>query len=340
MILLQQMVILFVFMLLGFMMAKKKVINEMVSKSLSFIVVNIANPALILTGSMSQQESLNAMQLIKIFGLALLIFAGLILVSVLLPVLLKIEPKSRGVYKVMLIFSNIGFMGFPLIRAMYGESAILYASPFLIPFNLLIYTYGIGAMQPGHVSANDENKACKHQENEACKHQENKACKHQENEKDTDQKMAPLWKKILNIGVISCIITFIIAIFHIQVPTVIKDTASALSALTAPLSMMVIGASMADIKIRELFCDIRLLVFSVIKMMIIPVAGLLLLKCFIYDQILLGVCMVMLATPVASMSAMLAQQYDGDYELASRGVALTTLISVFTMPLVSILTGI
>ncbi len=332
MILLQQMVILFIFMLLGFMMAKKKVINEMVSKSLSFIVVNIANPALILTGSMSQQESLSAMQLIKIFGLALLVFAGLILVSVLLPVLLKIEPKSRGVYKVMLIFSNIGFMGFPLIRAMYGESAILYASPFLIPFNLLIYTYGIGAMQPGHVSANDENKACKQQENEACKYQEN--------EKETDQKTAPIWKKILNIGVISCIITFIIAIFHIQVPTVIKDTASALSALTAPLSMMVIGASMADIKIRELFCDIRLLVFSVIKMMIIPIAGLLLLKCFIHDQILLGVCMVMLATPVASMSAMLAQQYDGDYELASRGVALTTLISVFTMPLVSILTGI
>ena len=55
---------------------------------------------------------------------------------------------------------------------------------------------------------------------------------------------------------------------------------------------------------------------------------------------ILGVCMVMIATPVASMTAMLAQQYDGDYELASRGVALTTILSVITMPLVSIVTGI
>ena len=55
---------------------------------------------------------------------------------------------------------------------------------------------------------------------------------------------------------------------------------------------------------------------------------------------LLGVCMVMIATPAASMTAMLAQQYDGDYELASKGVALTTVLSVLTMPLVSLITGV
>ncbi|MBS7304031.1 MAG: AEC family transporter, partial [Lachnospiraceae bacterium] len=98
--------------------------------------------------------------------------------------------------------------------------------------------------------------------------------------------------------------------------------------------------SMATIDIKKLFTDIRLLLFSVLKLVIVPVAGLFLLKLFIRDQMLLGVCMVMLATPVASMTAMLSQQYDGDYELASRGVALTTILSVATMPLVSIITGI
>ena len=53
------------------------------------------------------------------------------------------------------------------------------------------------------------------------------------------------------------------------------------------------------------------------------------------DPMICGVCMVMLATPVASMTAMLAQQYDGDYALASKGVALTTILSVVTMPVVS-----
>ena len=58
---------------------------------------------------------------------------------------------------------------------------------------------------------------------------------------------------------------------------------------------------------------------------------------FVDNEIICGVCMVMLATPVGSMTAMLAQQYDGDYEMASRGVALTTILSVATMPIVSMI---
>ena len=60
---------------------------------------------------------------------------------------------------------------------------------------------------------------------------------------------------------------------------------------------------------------------------------------FVDDDVIRGVCMVVLATPVGSMTAMLAQQYDGDYEMASRGVALTTILSVATMPIVSVIVG-
>ena len=104
--------------------------------------------------------------------------------------------------------------------------------------------------------------------------------------------------------------------------------------------MMVIGASMATIDIKKLFTDVKLLLFSALKLIVVPIVGLFILKTFIQSEMILGVCMVMIATPVASMTAMLAQQYDGDYELASRGVALTTILSVITMPLVSIVTGI
>ena len=68
-------------------------------------------------------------------------------------------------------------------------------------------------------------------------------------------------------------------------------------------------------------------------------AGVLLIGIFVKNEMLLGVCLVMLSTPVGSMTAMLAQQYGGDYELDSRGVALTTLLSVVTMPAVSMLAG-
>ena len=99
--------------------------------------------------------------------------------------------------------------------------------------------------------------------------------------------------------------------------------------------MMVIGASLATIDLRKLFTDVRLIIFSVLKLVVIPVLGLLVIRQFVDSEVMLGVCLVMLATPVGSMTAMLAQQYEGDYEMASKGVALTTILSVLTMPLVS-----
>ena len=101
--------------------------------------------------------------------------------------------------------------------------------------------------------------------------------------------------------------------------------------------MMVIGASMTSISLRELFTDVRLLLFSLIKLLLIPVLGMLLIRQVVTNEVICGVLMIMLATPVGSMTAMLAQEYDGDYETASRGVTLTTLLSVITMPVVSLL---
>lgn len=305
MLLLQQMIVLFILMILGYFMRKKDIISDEMCKSISWIVVNIANPAMILSGSVNSENGIAGEELLMTMALAVGIFAGLIIISLIIPIVLRVPGKLAGVYRVMTIFSNIGFMGFPVISALYGTEALLYASVFLIPFNLLIYTYGILALK-----SND------------------------------GQKEKLDLKKVLNIGVLCCILSIILSFVQIPMPSFVKTTISTLSNLTAPLSMMVIGASMATIDIRKLFMDTKLLLFAVLKLVVIPVAGLFFLKTFIYSEMLLGVCMVMIATPVASMTAMLAQQYDGDYELASRSVALTTILSVVTMPLVSIITGV
>lgn len=203
----------------------------------------------------------------------------------------------------MTVFSNIGFMGFPVVSALYGSGALLYAALFMIPYNILIYTYGISAMAVKEDSGS--------------------------------RKSGVSFGRILNIGVIACILTIAIYLLGIPIPEFIKNTATQLSNLTAPLSMMIIGASLASLNLKELFTDRKLLVFSIIKLVLIPAAGVLLIKQFVSSEVICGVCMVMLATPVGSMTAMLAQQYDGDYEMASKGVALTTVLSVVTMPLVS-----
>ena len=101
--------------------------------------------------------------------------------------------------------------------------------------------------------------------------------------------------------------------------------------------MMVIGISLTSIRLKELFLDKRLLLYSLTKLLVIPILAMQVIVRVIDNEMLCGVCMVMLATPAASMTAMLAQQYGDEEsaEQAAKGVALTTLLSVVTIPVVS-----
>lgn len=303
MLLLQQMIIMFLLMSVGFVGSKIGMITEETSKRLSAIVVNIANPAMILVSGISD-ERMEGRELLSLTVVILTIYAVLLLLAYLLPVLLRVDPKSRGVYQAMTVFSNIGFMGYPIIAALYGSSAVLYGALYSIPFNILIYTFGVSALR--------------------------------KKENGEEKKKLSL-KEVLNIGVITSIISLILYLWQIRVPGFLTDTLNYLGNLTAPLSMMVIGASMTSISLRELFTDVRLLLFSLIKLLLIPVLGMLLIRQVVTNEVICGVFMIMLATPAGSMTAMLAQEYDGDYETASRGVTLTTLLSVITMPVVSLL---
>ena len=100
--------------------------------------------------------------------------------------------------------------------------------------------------------------------------------------------------------------------------------------------MMVIGISLAGMKLKDVFCDKTLWLFSFVKLLVIPIIGTLIVIRLLDNDLLCHVCMVMLGTPVASMVVMLAQTYDADSELMSRGVALTTILSVITIPIVSL----
>lgn len=295
MILCRQMLILFFFMLLGYGMAKGKILDQHNSGFLSWLIVNVANPALILSGSIG--SSIDRRELFQVFLLAAGIYLFLIIVSEVAVMLLHPDGKETGIYKVMLIFTNVGFMGFPLLNAVYGAEALLYGAVFLLIYNLLIYTYGIFRIA-GTVGS-----------------------------------PAEILKKFMNPGVAAGILAIVLAAFRIELPGNVNQTVSMLSNLTAPLSMMVIGASFPEVQWKGFFRDSRLLFFVALRLVIVPVLGMLVLRSFISNPFLLGVCFVTLAAPSGSMAAMLARQYGGDYVMASKGIGLTTLLSVITMPL-------
>ncbi len=302
MLILQQMVVLFLVMLAGFFAERKKVLDEGACKKISWIVVNIANPAMILS-SVSGGNRIQPEELAVTVFIAAAMFLCLMLAAAVLPIALHVEKPQYGVYRVMTVFSNIGFMGFPILSALYGKESLLYAALFVLIYNVLIYTYGILCLD-----AKQEGRA---------------------------GMLPDTLKKIGNVGVLASLGALALYFENVQVPELFAQVFDMFANLTAPLSMMVIGASFGQMSLQDMAKDVRLLVFSAIKLVGIPVLGMAAISKFVENPTLLGVCLVMLATPVGSMTAMLAQQYECDSELASKGVAFTTLLSVATIPAVA-----
>ena len=382
MVMLQQMIVMLLMMAVGYLCYRRQILTEEVSRKVSAIVVNVANPCMILSSALTDQQ-MQGKELLQTLAIVAMMYAFLLLVAQLLPGILHIQKESRGAYAAMTVFANIGFMGFPVLAAMYGNGALLYGAVFQIPFNILIYTYGVAVLtrKPGacvkteqdvnaevdvktepnvnaevdvkaepdgkaesnvkaevDVKAEPNGKTGKRQDAQGITAAVNGKSENIENGSEQQGKLqgtAEIVKKIFNIGVIACIAAMLLYFLQAPVPSFLQAFITNLGNLTAPLSMMIIGASLAQMPLKELFLDKKLLLFSLVKLLLLPAVWMIMVNRVAEQEILRGVCLVMMATPAGSMTAMLAQQYGGDYETASRGVALTTVLSVITMPLLA-----
>lgn len=346
MVMLQQMIVMFLMIAVGYLCYRKQILTEEVSRKVSAIVVNVANPCMILSSALTDQQ-MQGKELVQTLAIVVMMYVFLLVMAQLLPRILCIQKESRGAYAAMTVFANIGFMGFPVLAAMYGNGALLYGAVFQIPFNILIYTYGVAVLtrKPGacaktepNVKAEPNGKTGERQDAQGITAAVNGKSENIENGSEQQGKLqgtVEIVKKIFNIGVIACITAMLLYFLQTPVPSFLQAFITNLGNLTAPLSMMIIGASLAQMPLKELFLDKKLLLFSLVKLLLLPAVWMIMVNRVAEQEILRGVCLVMMATPAGSMTAMLAQQYGGDYETASRGVALTTVLSVITMPLLA-----
>ena len=318
MIMLQQMIILFLIMLIGVIAGKKEIITRESSRKLSSIVINISNPCFVLT-SILNDNTIEGKKLIMIVVASVISYAVLIIIAGVIPSVLRIPISKRGVYKAMIVFNNTGFIGLPIISGMYGSEALLYGAVFTIPFSILIYTYGIYVMTRDNYALEDIPDI-------------NNA------EGNIHQEKFNL-RLLINPGTIAIVFALFFYAINIHLPYVFSKTIDMIGGLAAPLSMMVIGASFIGMDIKSVFGDIKLIEFSIIKLLVVPILGGFILKRFISDSVVFGVAVIMIATPVGSMVPMLASQYGGDVQEGTKGVAVTTIFSVITLSIVSVVLG-
>ncbi len=303
----QQMLVLLVMMLIGYIVFRIKWLDANACGKMSKIVVNVLNPCLMINGVLGKAVNLKGDMLFQTLVLVVVYYGALILLSIPVASILRVKKKHYNLYRLMLIFSNVGFMGIPVVTSIYGKEAMLLIAFYNLGYNLLLYTYGIYLASTGGEPGEKAETA-----------------------KDAG------WKKLLNLGVASCLISIIIFLSGVTMPDSVCTFFDYVGNAAVPLSMILIGASVAQGGKKEFFLDRKMYVFMAVKMLAIPVAAALLMRLLPWPAMVEGVFILMLAMPVGSIVVMLAAESGADEIECTKGSILTTLLSVLTIPIVSV----
>ncbi len=293
-------IILFLLMGIGFTASKAKFLDRNGSKALSSFLVNIALPCLVV---ISMQIPVNADTMGKTqttLMLALVFFAISIAIAVIVPMFIPAKYSERGAFSFMLVFSNLGFMGIPVTQAIFGTDAVFYTTLFMLPFNLLVFTIGILMLRP-------------------------------------DMRMNFNPKLFVNPGIIASIIGMLFFFTGFTIPSPVYDVMDYLGSTTTPLAMVVTGALLAMMPLSNLFSDYRIYILSAFRLLIIPVIVYLVISPYATDPVIFAIPVLLAAMPAAANSVILAEEYNADSSLASKGVFITTLLSIVTIPLLAVI---
>jgi len=287
------MLILFILMGCGYICGKCHLLKHEDVPLLSNLVLNIGIPGVALS-SVSEGCELAASKLLLYLGG---FFAFNILCAVFAKIVVRVLriKADKKLYEFMYMFSNVGFMGLPVVQAVFGNKALIYAVLFLLPNNLMLFSYGEYLMQ--------------------------------------DKKGFSL-KRFLNPPVMASVLAIIICIFNIDFPYLIEKSISYMGSITTPLAMIIIGVSLNGVSFKEAAKNKDLLMFLAVKMLLLPLVYRAMLKVVHIPVMIADILVLMMAMPVPSNTVIYASICRKNVSLASQASVLTSLVCIITIPIV------
>lgn len=230
-------------------------------------------------------------------GMILLLSVGFNAISVFFSAILykKKEEQKRKTLKYGTIISNSGFLGNPMVEGIYGSDGLLYAALFMLPVRVVMWTLGIAVFL-----------------------------------KDRKEK---LWKNILTHP---CIVAIYLGAFvmlsGLQLPVFVEKTIMGISNCNTPLSMMLIGMMLAEVKPKGLI-DKTMVFYVAIRLLVIPAVVFAITAYLPIDAMLRGITVIMAGMPAPITTALLSAKYGGDEKYATGMIFLSTIVSLITLPL-------
>jgi malate permease and related proteins len=295
---------LLVAMLIGFYLGKSGVIDHETKNKMSTLVLMFTSPALCIASVTTIKER-NDHLVLTLLLIGLVLYLVLPLIGWIVAKTLRVGKDLTGTYACMIIFSNTAFMGYPVVQALFGDEAIFYTLIMHMPFNILFYSLAL------YLFAKDAGKGSKFDV-----------------------------RKLINTGFISGLLALLIYFLNWNMPALIAEPLKFIGNITMPLSMIIIGASISTYALKEVFGDFRMYLLSIIRLILIPVMVYGIVSLMTDNQMVVQVATIIGGMPVASMVAMGSAEYENQGRHAALAVALTTIFSMITIPLVAMALGI
>ena len=291
----QQVLVMFLLILVGYLAVRAQVLGVEARRSFSTLLVNIVVPAMIVDSYLIPFDPdilANLVRTALVSTGALLIGLGIALLATR-----RMQSPDRPILRFAITFSNAGYMGFPLIEALFGAEGLLYASIFNTFFNILIWTAGIALLDPGAKGAN------------------------------------PVRELVKKPALLAVALGLVLYLGRVPVPDLIAQPIGLLGGMNTPLSMLITGIIIATSDLKAVIRRGALWQTILLRMLAVPAAAVLLCLATGTGGMVGAVVILLEACPCAAITSVFAVQYRYDEQLAAGAVVVSTLLSIAALPL-------
>jgi predicted permease len=278
-----------------FILRKRNMVSNRVAGDLSTLLLYVTQPLLTIHSFIRPFDMAIVRNILLILLMTFIIHTLFYVISMFM---FRRQPENKAkVLRFMVVFSNAGYMCFPILQAMFGSIGVLYGAVYCVGFNLFVWTVGIAIYKKDAGAFSAKNI-------------------------------------LLNPSTVSVVIAFIIFALslHRYIPAFAVDTLNVLGSMTSPVSMFVIGVRLADVKWKEFFNDGQMYLATAVRLLVAPMVALGIAKLLGFSGYAVTVPYMACAMPAATATAIFAEKFGGDSVYASKCVVVSTILSIITIP--------
>ncbi|MBP0973181.1 MAG: AEC family transporter [Oscillospiraceae bacterium] len=297
---LRQAFIMLMLILVGAGCFKLKLLTKQTVTELSGLVLKVVNPIVIL---MAYQRE-NKPELVHNLGWTFLltVIAYAVACAVAYLGIRDREGQETVIERFSSIYSNCGFMGIPLVMAMFGYEGVFYLTAFLTGFNALVWSHGVMMMSG-------------------------------------ERSLKSLTKVLTSPAIIAIVVGMVLFFFNITLPSLLSETFEMVGNLNTPLAMIVAGATIAQTNLIKVLTKPRVFYVAALKLLVIPLLCIVIFRFLPLDQTVEMTVLAASAAPSAAICTMMSLMYGRNAAYASEIFGMTTLLSIATMPFMMMVYG-